>query len=300
MKVFVTGATGFIGAHLCQALQARGDKVVALSRREQAGSGIEWVAGDPTVAGPWTEKLAGCDAVVHLAGEPIADKRWSREQKRRIHASRIESSHAVVEAIGAAPSTRRPRVLVAANGVDWYPFDGSDKEYDEKQPRGQGFLNDVCADWQLECEVAEEHGARVVVMRTGLILGKGEGALARMMTPFKMFAGGPVSSGAQWFSWMHIDDAVGAYLHALDRDTVSGPVNLVAPGTVRQKAFAKQLGKALHRPSWLPVPRFALRIAVGEVTEVLVHGRRVVPSALADSGYGFRYPELSEAMPTVV
>jgi uncharacterized protein (TIGR01777 family) len=206
----------------------------------------------------------------------------------------------VVEAIGAAPAGKRPRVLVAANGIDWYPFDWSDKEYGESEPRGQGFLNDVCADWQLECEVAEEHGARVVVMRTGLVMGKGEGALRKMITPFKMFFGGPVGTGHQWFSWLHIDDAVGAYLHAIDRESVTGPVNLVAPGTVRQKVFAKQLGKALHRPSWAPVPSFALKITVGEITDVIVHGRRVVPSALLATGYAFRYPELGEALPTVV
>jgi uncharacterized protein (TIGR01777 family) len=300
MRVFVTGASGFLGSALTAALAARGDQVVALSRSARDGAaGVAWVTGDPTVPGDWGDRIAGCDAVVHLAGEPVAARRWSEAQRRKILESRVLGTRAVAAAIAAAPPDRRPRVLVAANGVDWYAFDDGDTAYTEDRPRGQGFLQDVCAAWQKEAEGAGPQ-VRVAVMRTGIVLGKGEGALARMMTPFKLFFGGPMGNGRQWFPWVLLDDVVGAYLHALDRETVGGPVNLVAPGIVRQKAFARALGRALHRPSWAPVPGFALRLMVGGLADYLLHGRRVVPSVLERTGYAFRWPSLDEAIATVV
>ncbi len=290
MKVFLTGATGFVGRALAGALLARGDRVVALSRSGRAPEGTEAVSGDPAEAGPWTERVSGCDAVVHLAGEPIAGKRWSAAQKRKIRDSRVAGTTRVAEAIAAAAA--RPRALLAANGADYYPFDDSSRGYDESAPAGDTFLAEVCAAWQAAAETAP---VRTVVFRTGVVLGPGGGALERLTTVFRAFLGGPVGSGNQWMSWVHLEDVVGAYLHALDGE-LAGPVNLVAPGAVRWRELARELGKVLHRPAGLPAPAFAVKLALGEVAEYLVHGRRVVPRALERAGFAFRHAALDDAL----
>ena len=282
MKVVVTGATGFIGRPMVAALEAQGHEVVSLSRA--SGS-------DVRQAGPWQEQVAAADAVIHLAGASIAGRRWNAAWKDEIKASRAEGTARVVEA--------RPRILLCAGGVDVYPFDEGERPFAEDAPRGDTFLADVCGTWEATALAAEEHGARVACFRTGVVLGPGGGALERMTTPFKMFVGGPVGSGRQWFSWVHLDDVVGAYLFALDRVTVRGPVNLVAPQTVRQKDFARALGEALRRPSWAPVPGPILKLAVGELAEYLLHGRKVVPAALERLGYAFRRPDLRSALASV-
>jgi uncharacterized protein (TIGR01777 family) len=297
VRVFVTGATGLVGRALVGALEARGDAVVALSR--QAGArvpGAAVVHGDPTAPGPWMARVAGCDAVVHLAGEPIGARRWTEARKRRIVDSRVLSTRALVAAVAAAPAAARPRVLVGASGADYYPFDDGDTPYAEAGARGDHFLAGLCAAWQAEAEAAAAHGARVVVMRTAVVLAREGGALPRMATPFKLFAGGPLGTGRQWLAWVHLEDVIGAYLLALDRDAARGPVNLVAPGIVRQRDFARALGAALRRPSWAPLPGPILRLAVGELATYLLHGRRVVPAALAALGYGFHYPDAPSAL----
>jgi uncharacterized protein (TIGR01777 family) len=299
MRVFVTGATGFIGRALSAALVARGDTVVALSRSGAAPGGedgrplegVRAVPGDPTAEGPWRAELAGCDAVVHLAGEPIAAHRWGAEHKEELRRSRVESGRQLAAAIAALPAAERPRVLVTASGADIYPFDSSERPYAEDAPAGHGFLSELCVAWEAATAGAAE---RVVAMRTGLVLGKGEGALAKLTTPFKLFLGGPVGSGQQWLSWIHLDDVVGGYLLALDRD-LRGPINLVT-ASVRQREFAAALGDALKRPSWLPVPGLALRAAVGELAEHLIHGRRIEPAALGHAGYRWTRPDLAEAL----
>lgn len=288
----MTGATGFIGRALTAALVARGDAVLALSRSGSAPPGAEGVRGDPTTSGPWRARVGECDAIVHLAGEPIAGKRWSEERKRAIKMSRVDGGAQLVAAIAAA--AKKPKVLVSASGADVYPWDESDRAYGERDAAGDTFLAGVCKAWEGAVAPAKEHGVRVASLRIGIVLGKGEGAMARLAPLFKLFAGGPIGSGRQWVSWVHVDDVCGAFLHALDGKS-EGPVNTVA-GSVRQADFARAIGDVLKRPSWLPVPGMALKVALGELGEYLLHGRNVVPAVLDAEGYTWRRKELGGAI----
>jgi len=292
MRVFMTGASGFLGRAIGEALLARGLAVVGLSRSGQAPRGVEAVTGDPAVPGEWQQALAECDAVVHLAGEPVAGARWTDERKQAIRRSRAEGTRQVVAAMAAAS---RPRVLVSASGVDYYPFDPSDRRYTEEDGAAATFLAEVCRDWEAAALAAAEHGTRAAVLRIGVVLGHGGGAMSKLAPLFRRFAGGPIGSGRQWMSWVHVDDVAGACLHALDTEGVRGPVNVVA-GNQRQADFARALGDVLKRPSWLPVPAVALRLAVGELADYLLHGRVVAADVLARSGYAFKHPELSAAL----
>jgi hypothetical protein len=301
MKVAITGATGFIGTPLVAALRARGDEVIAFTRDPARAQlqGVRLVEADLEQPGAWQDAVAGCDAVVNLAGEPVAGKRWDARQKQRLRDSRVETTQHLVEAI--AKTDPRPRVLVSASGADYYPFamaevaDFDDDEVTEADPPGEDFLARLCKAWEGEAFTAEPLGVRVVTMRTGLVLGAHGGALAKMTTPFKLFAGGRIGSGRQWMAWIHLDDAVAAYLAALDDARYRGPINLVTD-SIRNSDFSKQLGGVLHRPSWLPVPAFALRAAVGELAETLLNGRRVVPAKLRELGFTWKHPELREAI----
>ncbi len=294
MRVGITGATGFIGRALIKALRARGDGVVAFSRspakhRALLGEGVEVLALDemsPSV-------MSRLDAVVNLAGEPVSARRWSDARKEVILRSRVETTRAVVGAIaGASP---RPRALVNASAVGFYGHCGDD-EVDERAPWGDDFLARVCRAWEAEAEAATELGVRVVRPRIGVVLGDGGGALEQMLTPFKMFVGGPVGSGRQYLPWIHRDDVVALLLLALDRDDVRGAMNVTAPTPVRFNEFAKELGAALSRPSWLPVPGAALKLAFGEFAEVLLGGQRAVPHVALAAGYRFKFPSLREAL----
>ncbi len=313
--ILITGATGFIGQALSAALRGRGDRVIAVARRPEqarqtletsgASAGdmpgaLEVIEGDTGMEGDWQQHIAKADAVVHLAGESVAGKRWNAQFKQRLRDSRVEGARCISEAIGALAVDARPDVFITASGVDFYaPADewDSDAEIDESAPVGESFLARVCREWEAEALASTEHGVRVVCMRTGVVLGPG-GALTQMALPFRMFAGGPIGNGRQWLSWVHLDDAVAAYLFAID-GAIDGPINLVAPNPVSNKDFSRALGKALHRPSWMPVPAFALRAAVGEFAQYLLHGRRAIPAALLNAGYVFRYPELAAALADV-
>ncbi|MFT3695203.1 MAG: TIGR01777 family oxidoreductase [Kofleriaceae bacterium] len=301
MKVAITGATGFIGSRIVAALRARGDDVIAFTRDSSKAKlqGVRLVEASLETAGPWQAAIDGCDAIVNLAGEPIAGKRWDAQQKQRLRDSRIETTHHIVDAIRNAAV--KPRVLVSASGADYYPFaiktvgDFDSDDVTEIDPPGDGFLARLCKQWEAEAFAAEALGVRVVAMRTGIVLGDHGGALAKMETPFKLFAGGKIGDGKQWMSWIHLTDAVDAYVCAILKDEYRGPVNLVA-GSVRNALFAKELGAALHRPSWLPVPKLALKVAVGEMAETLLNGRNVVPAKLRELGFAFKHPELAEAL----
>lgn len=304
-RVVVTGATGLVGTALVKALRADGRAVTALVRdearaRRALGDGVELVRA-PSLedAGPWQASLAEAHAIVHLAGEPIAGKRWDARQKQLIRDSRVESTRVIVEHLATLPTDVRPRVLVTASGADYYgaadPALDDDEPVAENAPSGDSFLSRVCAAWEHEAAAAAPLGVRVVRMRTGVVIAPG-GALARMTTPFKLFAGGRIGSGQQWFSWIALADAVAAYRAAIDDERYRGPMNLVAPASTRNRDLARALGKALHRPAWLPVPAFALRAAVGELAEYLLTGRRVVPAALERLGFTFAHPTLAGAL----
>jgi uncharacterized protein len=302
MQIAVTGATGFLGTALVGALRDRGDAVVVLTRdavRARAVLGdVTAVTADLQSPGPWTAALAGTDAVVNLAGEPLAGKRWDARQKQRIRDSRVETTRTVVEAIAALPAPARPRVLVSASGADYYPFapdtEFDDDEVTEAAAASDSYLGRLCRDWETEALAARRAGLRVACMRTGIVLGPG-GALARLTTPFRMFVGGRIGTGRQWVSWIHRDDAVRGIVAALADDRYAGPINLVT-GSLRNAALARELGKALGRPSWLPVPGVAVRAAVGELAEYLLAGRRVVPARLRALGFTWTRPTIDRAL----
>lgn len=304
MRVVVTGASGFIGRPIVAALRARGDAVVALTRDparvRSLPAGVDLVKIDLEAPGPWQDAIAGADAIVHLAGEPIAARRWSARVKQVIRDSRVEGTRVLVDGIRALPAQRRPTALIAASGIDYYPFaDGpagfDDDDVTERDPAGGEFLSRLCRDWEAEAQMAEEAGVRVVRMRTGLVIGPG-GALAKMTGPFRFFVGGPIGSGRQWVSWIHLDDVVAAYLAALDDPRWRGAINLVAPEAARNKDLSNAIGAALHRPTLLGAPAFAVRLAVGELAESILHGRKAVPAALQALGFEFRHPTLREAV----
>lgn len=298
MRVGVVGATGFVGRSLTGALMGRDDEVVAFGRdASRVRAALPYVTEACSLADLTAERVATLDAVVNLAGESVGAKRWSPAQKAAIRGSRVDTTRRVVDAIAAAG--RRPRVLINASAVGYYGPRG-DEEVAEEAPAGNDFLAGVCRDWEAEAMRAAEHGVREVRLRTGIALGDGGGPLEQMLLPFKLFVGGPVGDGRQWFPWVHVDDVVGAIVWALDHDAVRGPVNVVAPGIVRFGELAKALGRRLHRPAWVPVPGFALRLAVGEMAEVLVTGQRAVPAALLAAGYGFRYARLDDALADAV
>jgi len=303
VRVVVTGATGFIGSALVPHLRARGDKVTVLTRdaaraRELLGDVNAVTAGLET-PGPWAQELAGAGAIVHLAGEPVAAKRWDARQKQVIRDSRVEATRVLVEALEQLAAADRPKALIVASGTDYYPYtldkaSFDDDEVTESDPAGDSFLARVCRDWEREANAATAFGVRVACMRTGLALGPG-GALAKLTTPFKLFLGGKIGSGRQWVSWIHRDDCVAAYLAATVDERYTGPINLVTE-SVRNRDFSRAIGAALGKPSWLPVPKLAVRIAAGEFADSVLQGRRVVPARLKALGFTWRHPELAEAL----
>jgi uncharacterized protein (TIGR01777 family) len=260
---------------------------------------VQWDAATP---GPWAAAVDGAGAVINLAGQSVAGRRWSEEYKRQIRESRLASTRALVGAIGAARV--RPRVFLCASAVGFYG-DRGDQQLDESAGPGRDFLAGVCADWEREAAAAAAlppaQGAepvRVVQLRTGVVLAPPAegGALAKMVTPFQLFAGGPLGSGRQWFPWIHLDDEVAAIVWSLDHAEVHGPTNLVAPGAQTMADFCRTLGQVLRRPSWAPVPAVALRLLVGEMAEVLLGGQRAVPAQLTRTGFRFRYTESAAAL----
>jgi hypothetical protein len=299
MRVFLTGATGLIGRPLVAALLGRGDEVRVVSRGRAGaaatlGPRAHIVEGDPAVAGPWQDAVDGCDAVVNLAGENLFARRWNDEEKRRIHDSRVLGTANVVAAMARAKA--RPGVLASASAVGYYGFH-EDEELTEAAPPGDDFTARVCVAWEEAAErAAKEAGARVARLRIGVVLAPAGGALAQMVTPFKLFVGGPVGRGRQWFPWVHVDDVVSLFLLALDRAEARGPINAVGPEPLRMKEFCKVLGSVLGRPSWLPMPGLALRVVLGEVADILRRGQKVVPARARELGYHFKYPDARSAL----
>ena len=295
MRVTITGASGLIGTRVVRALTARGDDVTVLSRdpeRAAGALGVNAEAWRPTDEPAPAVALAGRDAIVHLAGERV-DQRWSDDAKEAIRASREAGTRNLVDGLrGAEP---RPDVLVCSSAVGYYGAHG-DEIVDESVPAGDGFLAAVCAAWEHQAQRAEELGMRVVRVRTGVVLDAGGGALARMMTPFKLGVGGPVAGGEQYMPWIHVDDLVGIYLAAIDGEHWSGPVNATAPEPVTNRDFSRALGRTLHRPAVLPIPGAALRLLYGDMAEIVTEGQRAVPRRALELGYRFAHPDLDEAL----
>jgi uncharacterized protein (TIGR01777 family) len=283
----MTGGTGLCGAPLAEALAARGDQVVILSRAMRAGpDGLEFLGGRTTSPGPWTEALEGCDAVIHLAGEPIPSWSFGTLHRRRVAESRAGGTRALVEALAAIPGPRRPRALLSASSVDVYPFDLGDDRYAEDAPAGEHFLAGLCGHWEGEALAAREAGIRTAVLRSGIVIGRGQRSFKNLASPWKLFFRGPLGDGEQWFSWVHVDDVVAAYLHVLDGG-LSGPVNVVAPGAIRQGDFARAVAAVLGRRVWNPLDADSLRELLGGLAETMVNGRRAVPLALERDGFRF-------------
>jgi uncharacterized protein (TIGR01777 family) len=298
MRVAVTGATGTIGAELVGALRARDDEVMVLSRdparaRERLGEVDARAWADPKGEPAPADALAGCDAVIHLLGEPVA-QRWSEPARREIRDSRVQGTRNLVDGLRAADP--RPRVLVSQSASGYYGPRG-DERVDERQPAAVGdFLADVVIAWEAEAGRAEELGMRVALMRTGVVLSEGGGALEKMLPPFKLGVGGPVAGGRQFVPWVHVDDVVGALLFALDADDASGPMNVAAPEPVTNAQLSKALGRVLRRPAFMPVPGLAVRTLYGEMASIVTSGVRMVPRRLDTLGYEFRRPDLEDAL----
>lgn len=297
MKILVTGATGLVGAALVPALEGNGHEVFNVSRKAPVTDhDIQW---DPYEGFSDEEaaKLEGVDAVVHLAGESIAEY-WSEEKKKRLRESRVKGTETLVDALKGLKSP--PKIFICASAVGYYGSRG-DEELSEASAPGEGFLPDICVDWEAEALKAEDFGARVVLPRIGIVLAKEGGALAKMLTPFSFGLGGTVGSGGQWMSWIALSDLVRLLQFLINNDRMKGPVNATSPNPVTNEAFTSALGKALNRPTFIPVPGFGVKLLFGEMGErLLLEGSRVIPAKLLETGFKFDFPEVEQALKAIL
>jgi uncharacterized protein (TIGR01777 family) len=301
MRVVITGGSGLIGSAVAKDLGSAGHEVVVLTRDpSRVGPlppGTRAVQWDGRTPEGWGTLLDGDTAILHLAGDPIAEGRWTEEKKRRIRRSRVESGQAVLAAIRQAKS--RPRALLQGSAVGYYGA-CSDEIVTEEHAPGDDFLARVCVEWEASTAEVAALGLRRPVLRTGIVLSQEGGALPKMALPFRLMAGGPMGGGRQWVPWLHVVDEVGAIRFLLEREDADGPFNLSAPEPLTNRDFSRALGRALTRPSFAPAPGFALRLLLGEMAEALLHGPRAVPQRLLDLGYAFRYPEAAGALRNLV
>lgn len=295
-KIVITGATGLIGKKLVTELTNRGDEVIVFSRN--AGNAksifpktIECVEWDYLKLDEWKSKIENSDAVIHLAGINLFSKRWNNDFKKSVIESREVSTRNLVEAIKSC--TNKPEVFISASGIGYYG-DCGETLLVENSPKGNDFLADVCEVWESESRKVGEYGIRNVQIRTGLVLSTEDGALKQMLPPFKYFIGGPLGKGKQWASWLHIDDIVSIYIYAIDNNKLNGAVNAASPNPVRMKTFAKTLGKVLNRPSFFSVPKFLLKIVVGEAADVVIASQKIDVKKLLNSGYNFKFTDLDK------
>jgi hypothetical protein len=291
MRIVIAGGSGFLGTHLSDRLRADGHQVEILTRHPARSGDMLW---DPLIpSGAWVYSVERSDAVINLAGEPIAGRRWTAARKAAIRRSRVDATRALARAIIHAQPP--PRVFLSGSAVGFYGPQG-DQPLTEEAPAGQGLLASVCTDWEREAREAAD-ATRVVILRTGLVLDRKGGALPQMARPFWFGAGGPVGSGRQFLSWIHRDDWVEMACWALRKDSVSGPLNVTAPQPVSSLEFARTLGAVLHRPSLLPAPAIALKLMFGELAdELLLSGQRVLPAKAQQLGFTFRYSALEPAV----
>jgi len=283
MKVLVTGVSGFIGSRLSDRLEAAGHRVLPVSRK--VGAGYDWSAASLA----WGVRDA--DAVIHLAGENLFGKRWSAAQKELLRSSRTEPT----KQLSALVAERKPVCFISASAVGYYGPNAEDHLH-EGSPQGNDFLAGICADWESATSAASNAGVRTAVVRTGVVLGMGGGALSKMLPPFKLGIGGPLGSGKQWVSWIHIDDLISLFLFILANPKASGVFNGTSPQPVTMKEFAKALGRVLHRPAFFPVPAPMLRLALGEVADILLSGQYVEPRHAMEAGFQFQFADIDKAL----
>ncbi|MEH1900783.1 thylakoid membrane protein ThyD [Nostoc sp.] len=305
MKVAITGATGFVGSRLIQRLHGEGNKIVVLTRNtafaqkvfpSEAFPNLEIVAYTPNVSGSWQNVIATCDGVVNLAGEPIGEGRWTPERKQEILNSRKLGTQKIVEAI--ANANPKPTVLINASAIGYYGTSET-AAFDETSLSGNDFLAQVCQAWEAEAKKVKDAGVRLVILRFGIVLGNG-GALGKMISPFKLFAGGPIGSGRQWFSWIHVDDLVNLIVQALTKPEIEGVYNATAPNPVRMADLSQTLGRVMNRPSWLPVPAFAIEALLGDGAIVVLEGQQVIPKRTVETGFEYKYPNLQSALTQIL
>jgi uncharacterized protein (TIGR01777 family) len=296
MKLMIAGASGFIGSMLVQRLLQRGDALLLLSRQARsstAGPNTKWLVWEPGKSGPWEEAMEGADGVINLAGEGIAERRWTEQRKERLRASRIESTRALVSAMARAKS--KPQFLINASAVGYYGSRG-DETLTEESASGKDYLAQVCVAWETEAKKAQDLGVRVTLLRTGIVLAKGKGALAKMVTPFKLFVGGALGSGQQWMPWIHIEDEIGLVLFLMENAKAQGSFNATAPNPVTMEEFCQGLGKVLNRPAWASVPASLLTLLLGEMADVVLGSQRALPKAAEKLGFNFKHPTITEAL----
>ncbi|MFN5592806.1 MAG: TIGR01777 family oxidoreductase [Aphanizomenon sp.] len=305
MKIAISGATGFVGSRLVAKLHAEGHRILVLTRNTtfaqkvfppQAFPNLEIIAYTPIVSGAWQDTIAGCDGVVNLAGEPIAEGRWTPERKQEILNTRKLGTQKIVEAI--AKSQPQPSVLVNTSAIGYYGTSET-ASFDEDSANGKDFLAQVCQEWEAEARKVKDTNVRLVILRFGIILGNG-GALGKMITPFKLFAGGPIGTGQQWFSWIHLDDIVSLIIQALTKSTMEGVYNGTAPQSVSMNDLSTTMGKVMNRPSWLPVPGFAIEAILGDGAKVVLEGQQVLPKRTLESGFEYQYPNLQSALTQIL
>ncbi len=301
MKIAIVGATGFVGSRLVEELAAQGHQVVILTRQPDRATSrfpqAEVVGYAPLKSGAWQKSISGCDAVVNLAGEPIAEKRWTPAQKQSILDSRKLGTQKIVEAIAQADI--KPQVLINASAIGYYGTSETAK-FAETSPSGTDFLAQVCTEWETAAQAVTASGTRLVILRLGIVLGENGGALGKMLAPFSAFVGGPIGSGKQWFSWIHRDDLVKLIVTAITDPQMQGVYNATAPNPVTMQDFAQTLGTVMGRPSWLPVPNFALEALLGEGAIVVLQGQQVVPTETLATGFNFQYPTLRPALASII
>jgi len=298
MKILITGGSGFVGSNLADFLISKGHQVTAIGRSEPQHrfdrENYHFVAADTTRKGPWQRELADADAVVNLAGATIF-KRWTGKHKKKIYDSRVLTTRNVVEALPSGTKL----TLCSASGAGYYGSRGDDVLKEDERP-GRDFLAGVSMDWEKEALRASAKGARVAILRFGVVLGKNGGAMSKLIPAFKMFVGGPLGDGRQWFPWVHLDDLMAAMVFVLEHPEVSGPLNFCAPNPVRNRELAQTLGEVLSRPSFMPAPAFMIRLAMGEFGDVFLGSQRTVPDKLVNHGFAFRHPDIRGAIEAIV
>lgn len=304
MKVAITGATGFVGSRLVEKLNEQKHQIVVLTRSldrakrlfpKEAFANLEIIDANLKEAGNWQSAISGCDAVVNLAGEPIAE-RWTTQHKQEIVASRQLTTKNLVEAIKQA--NPKPSVLINASAIGYYGTSET-ATFEETSAAGNDFLAEVCKTWETEAQKVKEAGVRLVILRIGIVLGNG-GALGKMLAPFKMYAGGPIGSGRQWFSWIHREDLVSLIIEAIQRQDLEGVFNATAPNPVRMNELCQTLAEVMNRPNWLPVPDFALELMLGDGAIVVLEGQQVLPKQTQAIGFQYKYPTLKPALAEIV